>query len=529
MNNKRTRGFLFRICLVLGMAASQTVLAQQHLQTPISFGGVEQQRISVILEQVSARGKFSFSYGNDHVPADSIVSLPAFQGSLHDFLVQLFGRQYDFKELSDYVVIRYTPNRLVPAIEIGAASSQELIIAGRITDANTQHGVANVSIYDKHSFASALSDRQGHFKLEIRKPDQTVWVGISKEDYRDTTLVVLMPVEVSNKKRPFIFRYYPGYDGGMPLRQTWFGRFLTDSRQRIQQLNIGGFFAERPYQLSLLPGIGTHGFANSRAVNDVSVNIIGGHAGGVEGVEVSGVFALNELDVSHVQAAGVFNLVGGDMRGVQLAGAINHAVGSLSGVQVAGVYNAAGERVKGMQIAGLVNRAGKVDGVQLAGLVNIADSSDYPIGLVNLVKNGHRSLSIEGDTQGRFRVGFRSGGRVMYGLVGLGYGVARQRLRYLAQAGIGTRLVTGKRFGLDVELVSETGTDFRRSQSQLDVSILPQIALMPQVRLYGGPVLGMVTADKHPIEDRPLWVLDRFNGEKALLFADFTVGLRYVW
>lgn len=529
MNSKGRSVFLCLIYLVLGVAAPRSALSQPHLQTPISLGEVKQQRISVILEQLSARGRFNFSYGNDHVPADSIVSLPAFHGSLREFLMQLFGHQYDFKELSDYVVIRYTPNRLVPAIEIGSASSQELIIQGRIVDANTRQGVANVSIYDKHSFASALSDRQGHFKLAIRKPDQTVWVGISKEDYRDTTLVVLMPVEVSKRNRHFVFRYYPGYDGGTPLRQTWFGRFFTNSRLRIQQLNIGGFFAERPYQLSLLPGIGTHGFANSRAVNDVSVNIIGGHAGGVEGVELSGVFALNELDVSHVQAAGVFNAVGGDVRGVQVAGVINHAIGSLSGVQVAGVYNAAGGQVKGMQIAGLVNRAGKVDGVQLAGLLNIADSSDYPIGLVNLVKNGHRSLSIEGDTQGRLRTGFRSGGRVMYGLVGLGYGVARQRLRYLAQAGIGTRLVTGKRFGMDAELVSKTITDFKRSQSQLDFSLLPQIALMPQVRLYGGPVLGMVTAAKHPIEDRPLWVLDRFNGEKALLFADFTVGVSYVW
>lgn len=520
--------FLFLICLVLAVIPGLAV-GQQHLQAPIYFGEVSRQPISTILDQLGAQKQFNFSYGNDQVPADSLVSLPAFEGSLYDFLVRLLGHDFDFKELSDYVVIRYAPNRLNPALEIGAASSQELTIRGRVTDANTEMGVANASIYDQHSFASALSDKQGNFTLEIKKPDQTVWVGISKENYRDTTLVVLMPVEVRNRNKSFIYRYYPGYDGGIPLGQTWFGRFFTTSRQRIQQLNIGGFFAERPYQLSLLPGIGTHGAANGRVVNDVSLNIIGGHAGGVDGVELSGVFAVNEVDVSHIQAAGGFNLVGGDVYGLQLAGAVNHSVGTVSGLQVAGLYNAARRGVNGMQIAGLVNRAGKVNGVQLAGLVNIADSSDYPLGLINLIRNGQRSIAVEGDTQGRLSVGFRSGGRVMYGIVGMGYGVVPQEFRYLFRAGIGAHLVTDRFFGLAVELSSKSVTDFRNSQSQADISILPQLTLIDGVSLHAGPVVGLITADKQPVTGTPIWVFRRFNDERAMWFADVSLGIRYVW
>src|SRR5690606_29684473 len=140
MNSKSRRRLFFLACLVLAMSVSASIHAQQHLQKQIAFGEVKQQRISTILEQLSARGKFNFSYSNDHIPADSVVSLPAFRGSLYDFLVQLLGHEYDFIALSDYVVIRHTPNRLMPAIEIDAASGQELIVQGRITDANTRQG-----------------------------------------------------------------------------------------------------------------------------------------------------------------------------------------------------------------------------------------------------------------------------------------------------------------------------------------------------------------------------------------------------
>src|SRR5690606_27111550 len=150
----------------------------------------------------------------------------------------------------------------------------------------------------------------------------------------------------------------------------------------------------------------------------------------------SGAFAVNELDVARFQAAGLFNVVGGHVRGVQLAGGFNNVVHSLSGLQVAGLYNDIGKHVQGMQVAGLVNRAETVQGVQLAGLVNIADSSDYPIGLVNLIRQGSKSLSVESDERGLVGLQFRSGGRIMYGLVGLGYTVGGLQLPYSLHAGI---------------------------------------------------------------------------------------------
>lgn len=508
-------GFFFPIlagCIMM-IGKVESVRAQQHLYRQITLGEMRQQPIGEVLEKLSKNGKFHFSYRSDRIPIDSMVTLPAFEGTLQDFLARLLGPEFDFKEISDYVIVRHAPNRLAPAIEIGAAANQAFIVQGQVTDANTHQGVANVSIYDKYSLASTLSDGDGYFKLEIRKPEPTVWMGITKENYRDTTLVVLMPVEVSYSKRPILFRYYPGYEGLTSLSDTWLGRLFSNSKQQFQRLNIGGFFAERPYQFSLLPGAGIHGSSSSRIVNNVSVNLLGGYTGGVDGVEVSGLFAINELDVAHFQAAGLFNVVGGQVSGVQLAGGFNDVVHSVSGLQV----------------AGLVNRAETVQGVQLAGLVNIADSSDYPIGLVNLIKQGAKSLALESDERGRIGFHFKSGGRVTYGSVGLGYAAGGLQLCYSLQAAIGAHLLTGRRFGLDAELVSKLNTDFKQVQSQYFVTALPYIKLTSSWDLYAGPAFGVVTAYENTMVDEPAWILHAFDGRRTMLYGGFNAGIRYSW
>src|SRR3546814_10372838 len=115
-------------------------------------------------------------------------------------------------------------------------------------------------------------------------------------------------------------------------------------------------------------------------------------------------------------------------------------------MQLAGRMNRArGET--GTQIAGLFNEAGHVKGVQLGALVNMADSSDYPIGLVNLVKNGSKSLTAGVDESGLTQLTFRSGGRVLYGLIGVGYYLNGNPMTYDLDAGLGVHLMSVGPFG----------------------------------------------------------------------------------
>lgn len=47
--------------------------------------------------------------------------------------------------------------------------------------------------------------------------------------------------------------------------------------------------------------------------------------------------------------------------------------------------------MKGVQFAGLVNVAEEVTGVQFAALVNVAEESDFPIGIINIIKEGEKA------------------------------------------------------------------------------------------------------------------------------------------
>jgi hypothetical protein len=139
-----------------------------------------------------------------------------------------------------------------------------------------------------------------------------------------------------------------------------------------QAANID-FFERRPFQLSLLPSISTNGPIAGSVVNQVSVNVVGGYARGVEGVEIGGGFNLLSEDMIGLQVSGLANLVGGHTRGVQLSGGINHTMGSLEGLQFAGLGNTVWDTLSGWQVAGGINVVKRgMSGTQFSGLGNVS-------------------------------------------------------------------------------------------------------------------------------------------------------------
>ncbi|MBO9727510.1 MAG: hypothetical protein J7623_02600 [Chitinophaga sp.] len=148
------------------------------------------------------------------------------------------------------------------------------------------------------------------------------------------------------------------------------------------------------------------------------------------------------------QAAGYANFVKGDVDGTQIAGFMNTArsntqaqvagFGNFSGsakAQIAGFMNKATE--VNTQIGGFINIAKKVKGVQV-GFINIADSSACPIGVINIVKGGEKQVSLSIDESATMIAAFKSGGRILYGILGVGYNLKdNPDPLYAIQAGIG--------------------------------------------------------------------------------------------
>lgn len=263
--------------------------------------------------------------------------------------------------------------------------------------------------------------------------------------------------------------------------------------------------------------VSTNGTRAPEISNSISLHALSGVSAGETGVAVSGLATIIKGTQKGAVVSGLMNLVEEDARGAHIAGLLNIEGRSVKGAQVAGLTNIArsveGLQVAGLnnlsggnsnaqvagllnlskaatlqiaglsntarssnfqlaglvnktgtgngQIAGLVNIAQKVEGIQLAGLVNIAEESEYPIGFLNLIRKGEKSLGLTVDESGNAIVAFRSGSRKTYGILGLGNNVLMPDARHAAEVGLGIHIPLGKVVRFNLELSNVTNTNFQ--------------------------------------------------------------------
>ena len=538
---------------------SSSLMAQSYLARMVSIKEINARSFVEILKQIEKKNNFYFSYNSHVIPSDSLVSMPEFHGTLRNFLERLIGPDYDFKEIPGYVIIRYVPGSLYITFQNEKRSARRLVLNGCVQDLANGKGIAQASVYERKILVSTLTDKNGNFELKIKHPDKSLYITVNKNNYRDTTIVFLLPIEIYRKYREDNFFYYPD-DGGSAngVERSAFARFFISSKQMIQGINLGGFFAHSPYQVSLTPGLSSHGMFISQIVNDFSLNIIGGYTAGVNGIELAGAFNIDQKDVKSLQLAGIFNTVGNDMSGLQAAGVSNTVFGEVSGVQIAGVNNWAcgmkgvqlsgifnvskelkglqmsgcmniSSRRTGSQVAGLFNIGKQVKGIQVSSLLNIADSCDYPIGLINIIRKGRKSLSVESCESGVTGIVFRSGGRVLYSLMGMGYDVDDQLIPYVFDVGLGVHVLYKTRFSLDIEQVFRKNTDLKKKDQPMDIlRFLPGFRLGPHVSFFAGPSVNFVFDSKGTVE-LPGLVLTENKEKGNALYIGCTYGVSFNW
>lgn len=281
---------------------------------------------------------------------------------------------------------------------------------------------------------------------------------------------------------------------------------------------------KRPADFGLIYPISTNGSDAAQYSNTVSIQGLAGLSGAVTAVGIAGIANIITRHASGTQIAGITNIIGGNAEGVQVAGIANvvklttkgtqiagllNKAESVSGAQLAGLVNLSRGNVKGIQIgglinkgnvvhsqlAGLINKATKVKGVQISGMLNIADSSDYPIGFINLIRNGETSLGVSTDESLNTLAFFRSGGRVLYGVVGLGYNLKQTSTNlYELKTGIGAHLVRfGDTFLLNGEAAALTITDFKHGHAyKYSLSTLPELRVARSLAIFAGPAANLV-------------------------------------
>lgn len=392
---------IITLCTIAPLAAS----AQQYLNKTISVDA-KRKPVGEVLKTISRQGGFYFSYNSDLIKDDSLVSLSVKNKTVRQALAILFDKNFEYTETATHIIIQ-------------PSAAMYWYATGYVKDVITGENIPHASVYEKTQFVSTLTNELGYFRLRLRDRNKPAVISVSKSWYVDTAIVVHasakqeVKVAITPKNfelDSFVVTKKTGVEG------NWLSRLFLSSKQRMQGVNLGKFFADKPYQTSLVPGLGTHGRMSAQAVNKFSFNLLGGYAGGVNGFEMAGVFNINKTDVRGAQLAGIFNMAGGKVSGLQIAGVYNHVMkasegwqfagfanlvnAQLKGIQIGGAYNHVWGDIEGAQIAGFVNLAkGSVEGAQISGSVNYADSTvngTQIAGFVNIAKEKTEGVQIAG-------------------------------------------------------------------------------------------------------------------------------------
>ena len=394
---KQNRIIPLPLALLFLLAFSHFTFAQSNLSRLVTVN-LQQQRLADALDELSRKGNFYFSYNSNILPEDSLVTVVAHNQTIKDVLDNLLPGSFEYKEAPRYVILREAPYRLFLQTEKIREKDHSYTISGYVVDAQTGAGINGASIYEKRLLQSTISNDEGYFKLKVKTRDSTLALTVTKELYQEITVNILSSVTIRPSNDESTFGYDP--QESSEVERTAFGRFLISSTQKINSLNLAGFFANSPFQASLTPGLSSHGMLSSQVVNKFSLNVIGGYTAGVNGVEWAGAFNINKKSVRFMQAAGLFNMVGGNVRGIQLAGLSNTVLHDVNGMQASGLFNSTKGAHTGLQAAGLFNMVGKeVNGAQLSGISNYSQSQVKGLqitGILNIANQEMKGWQIAG-------------------------------------------------------------------------------------------------------------------------------------
>jgi hypothetical protein len=434
----KLRGALYTI--IGWICITTNTFAQSILDRRISIE-VNIQRLSDVLKLISSKGDFYFSYNSSIIARDSLISFSASNKPVKQVLDQLCGNRYKWQQSSNYIILRKAPIT-TPALVASATPSPEKLytVTGIIVNGETGEKVGNVTIYEKERLVSTMSDDKGFFKIRLKSRYSTASLTISREMFEDTTVVikpkfnqqvtiVMTPVEASepvvtispaDNELPDTIIVNPPTDTFAAaslakeevnrVEKTRWAKRLLSAKQNIQSINLKKFFADRTFQVSLTPGLSTHGKLSAQVVNSVSINAIGGYTAGVSGIELGGAFNINKKDVKYLQAAGLLNITGGSVTGVQLAGFHNNVLGNVKGLQASGFSNFVKGNVTGVQLSSIHNHVsgsltgiqasnfsnflkGKLIGLQISNIHNVCYDSVYGMQAANIVNFAHKQVS----------------------------------------------------------------------------------------------------------------------------------------
>ena len=259
---------------------------------------------------------------------------------------------------------------------------------------------------------------------------------------------------------------------------------------------------------------------------------LGNIAGDVIGFQMGGLGNIAGNTVGF-QLGGFGNITGNAI-GFQFGG-VGNIAGNISGFQLGGLGNIAGY-VSGFQFGGVFNYAKRVSGVQFAGLVNIAESSDYPIAILNIIKNGEYGISASYNELGSAMLTFRSGGRVTYGIIGVGYNHKADGNWFTTEAGFGAHINILKWFRINNEIkgghIGNYTGENKFNVNYANYALLPAFRPLRNLEIFFGPSINYIQADnaddKSMFPKNSLWEKSSATRLQQL-YIGWQVGIQFIF
>ncbi len=336
---------------------------------------VNKEKLSTVLTRISQQGGFSFSYNSALIDGNQEIAVDAKSKPVREILNEIFKGNINYKEKSSHLILSKAP-------PVKTSSTTAIfIISGYVEDKTSGERVADASVYEKSTLASAVTNEFGYYKIKLDKKEEIVSLSVSKRNYKDTLVMVTAP----GNQYINIAIDPVGEDSVKvtasiktdSVKQDEKLEFPYESEVNVQNIH-DTLYSE--VQISLLPFVGSNGRLSGNVINDYSINIFGGYSLGTRKIELGFFFNTDRADVSFLQIAGFGNLVGGNVYGIQAAGFFNANQGETKAVQLAGFANTNLGEARGVQIAGFANANIKsADGVLVAGFANFANGKSQGV------------------------------------------------------------------------------------------------------------------------------------------------------
>ena len=527
------------------------------LEHPITLK-VNNEKVSNVLELMAKQGNFSFSYNSDILDGNTRINLWVADKPVREVLNQIFKGLISFKVRKQYIILQRA--------ELENAK-KSLILSGYVFDIYTDSPLEKVSIYDRKSLSSTVTNQYGFYrikltinqlpiKLTVIKPgyyQEEVLLKSSKNAYENIGLssfqrennfistvednsmekmdsvrkispITQKEIVINEPQFPDITDeiLFPGspiidstlYQSQFDKFKKKLGKIFVTRSQRINAQNIRDSLS-RTFQLSLLPFLGTNRLLSGSIKNDYSVNLLMGYAGGIRKLEIGGLINGVRRNMEGVQLALLGNIVGGKVSGFQGSLLFNVARQLDGGLQLNENINVVLKESSGWQI-GALNYAHKVvKGGKQIGFINIADSTETtPLGFLSFVGsgNGYKRLELAVDENLTGSFSFKTGVRKLYNILALHYNFTRKQEIIGIGYGIGRAYELGNAWMMNTDFTTNILVEYDEfspnvaSLLKFDVGFEKQIARNAAVTF--GPSLKYLKINDYNLAS---WQVQPFN------------------